>query len=375
MDFNLDSTQQMLLDNAERLAASRGSVEFWRARRDEMEGFDETLWRAFADLGWLALPIPEQAGGLGGSMTDVALLMIVFGRHNVIEPYVGTAILGTTILQRGDGEEVKAVLTAAGTGHARLALAHGEAADRYEITARRKTTATPTDRGFRVSGRKLLAVDAPSATHLLVTATLEPGGETLLFLLPSDAQGLVSCSYPLVDGSRAADIVLHDVDLPSEAVIARGAAAAALLREAIDNAIVAQLAQAVGSMEACVDLCSEYVKERKQFGRPIGEFQALQHLLVDMLVAHHQSRSALYAAIAALDEADDVRSRRVSLAKVLIGSAMQHVSRTGIQLHGGYGLTDEYAISHHFRRLLVLEKSFGDIAHHLHAASGGATGE
>jgi alkylation response protein AidB-like acyl-CoA dehydrogenase len=171
-------------------------------------------------------------------------------------------------------------------------------------------------------------------------------------------------TYPLIDGSQAADLHFFDVSITSDALIAEGAEAISLLDAALDRATVALLGQAVGSMEACLDICSSYLKERKQFGQPLGNFQALQHMAADMLVATHQSRSILYHAIAQIDEQPSLRSRAVSAAKVIIGNALQLVSKHGIQIHGGYGLTDEYAIGHHYRRLIVLEKLYGDIEYH-----------
>ena len=363
MDFELSEMQQMLLDSAERLMKPRTSVELWRARHEEPTGLDAAAWGQFAELGWLALPLPEKAGGLGGSMIDVALLMTALGRGLAVEPYVSTAILCGHILAQGSGDN-SGLLEQVTQGSARLALAHNEADSGYDLAANRNTAARSAGGGYTLNGVKSPVLDAPSATHLIVSATLD-AAETALFLIPADADGVTIEGYSVIDGSQAADVRLKDVAAASDMLIARGNAAVALIEEASDRATIAHVAQAVGAMEGALDLCSDYLKERKQFGQPIGKFQALQHMLVNMLVATNQSRSALYAALAAVDAEPPKRAHAVSAAKVVASDAMQLVSRTGVQLHGGFGVTDEYAISHYYRRLIVLEKLNGDTAFHL----------
>jgi alkylation response protein AidB-like acyl-CoA dehydrogenase len=366
MNFDYTDVQQMLLESAERLMSATGTVENWRARRELPNGFDPAGWAQFAELGWLALPIPEDCGGLGGSMEDVALLMTALGKGLAIEPYVSTAVLGAHIVAAGGtGEWRTALLEAIAGGTVRMALAHNELADRFDVATPRATVAASSADGYALTGDKTLALDAPSAGKLIVSATLDGAPGTALFLVDSDAPGVTVDGYALIDGSWAADIEFEKVKLPKDALIANGTHCTALLAEAIDRATVALLGQAVGSMEACLDLCSAYLKERKQFGQPIGKFQSLQHIMADMLVAAHQSRSILYNAIASVDGDAATRTRAVSSAKIVAGEAMQLVSRAGIQLHGGYGLTDEYAIGHHYRRLFVIEKAYGDIDHHV----------
>ena len=362
MNFEYSDVQRMLLESAERVMAARGAVEQWRARRALPDGLDPAGWAQFAELGWLALPIAEEAGGLGGSIEDVALLMTALGKGLAVEPYVSTAVLGAHIVAAGGRTDV---LEAIAGGAARIALAHNELADRFDVASSRATVASTGAGGYVVRGAKTLVLDAPSADWLIVSAALDGRPGTALLLVDRAAPGVSVDGYPLIDGSWAADIVFDDVALPEDALLASGAEGSAILAEAIDRATVALLGQAVGSMEACLDICAAYVKERRQFGQPIGKFQALQHIMADMLVAAHQARSILYQAIAAFDGDALARTRAVSAAKIVVGEAMQLVARNGIQLHGGYGLTDEYAIGHHYRRLFVLEKAYGDIDHHV----------
>lgn len=365
MDFAFNETQRMLVEGAERLMKSRGTVEHWRARRDLPDGLDVDAWQQFSELGWLALPIPEEAGGLAGSMEDVAFLMIALGKGLSTEPYVSSAVLCAHIIGHGmTNSFTEATLAGIAAGESRVVLAHMEIADRFEAATPRSTSARVTGNGFVLNGTKILSMDAPSADLLIVSAINRHGETTSLFLVDRNTPGLSMTKYPLIDGSQAADVHFSEVLITSDALIAEGAKAASLLEDALDRATVALLGQAVGSMEACLDICSSYLKERKQFGQPLGNFQALQHMAADMLVATHQSRSILYHAIAQIDERPNLRCRAVSAAKVIIGNALQLVSKIGIQIHGGYGLTDEYEIGHHYRRSIVLEKIYGDIEYH-----------
>lgn len=365
MDFDYSEMQQMLVDSAARVIADHYGLEAVRHQRSLPNGLNAHNWQLFAKLGWLALPLPEDAGGLGSPFQDVVVLATMLGRGLAVEPYVSTVVIGGHLLasladpvRRGD------LLAGIAAGEVRVALAHGEPGERFGDGGARQVTARASGNGFVLGGRKMLVMDAPSATHLVVTATV-PDGDLALFVVPADAGGLATVeAYPLVDGSMAADLALDGVAVAANGLLAQGASAEALLGESLDRAAVAAMAQAVGSMEACLEVCSAYLKERQQFGQPLGKFQALQHKMADMLVATHQSRSILYHALANLEADRATRESAVSLAKVLIGEAAQQVSRAGIQLHGGYGITDEYIISHHFRRLMVLEKQFGDIAAH-----------
>ena len=364
MDFNYSDMQQMLVDSAAKLIADTYTLEDVRQQRSIANGLNEKNWNQFAELGWLALPIPEAAGGLGCSFEDVVVLSTMLGRALAVEPYVSTVVIGGHILGAvGDEERRNAMLGQIATGETRTALAHGEPGERYGDSASRATTAKAEGNGFRLDGRKMLSLDAPSATHLIVSATMDDGALGL-FLVPRETAGITDESYPLVDGAVASDLFLEDVRIDADALIASGDAATTLIAEASDRAAVALMAQAVGSMEASLEICSAYIKERKQFGQAIGKFQALQHIMADMFVATHQSRSALYYALSNIEAEPERRESAVSVAKLLIGEAAQLVSRSGIQLHGGYGVTDEFIISHHFRRLMVLEKQFGDVDAH-----------
>ncbi|MDO7836388.1 acyl-CoA dehydrogenase family protein [Sphingobium sp. HBC34] len=363
MDFNYSDLQRMLLDSAERFITEHFTLEHRRSLRDSANGLDEVAWATFAELGWLALAIPEDLGGLGGTQADIAVLAAATGGKCVSQPVISTAVLGTHILSGATAPRTELLEQIVG-GAARIALVHGEPGERYAGAAPRAVTLTADGDGFAISGQKLLALDAPSATHLIVSAMLEGEGFALV-LVEADSAGMSVENYPLLDGSRAADIRFETLRVHGDAVLATGKKAEALLMEALDRATLARLAQSVGSMEEILRICSAYLKERQQFGQPIGKFQALQHIMADMFVVTHQARSALYQALAHAELSAAERSRALSLAAITIGEAGQLVSRQGIQLHGGYGVTDEYEISHHYRYLLTLEKISGDLDYHM----------
>lgn len=366
MDFNPSDLQRMMTEGAQRFVADHYGLEHRRSLRAVADGLDREAWQAFAELGWLAVMIPEELGGLGGTLTDAAVLATTLGTRCVTEPFVSTAVLGVSLLSRS-GAPPTDVLAALIAGDARLALAHDEPGERYAYEAPRRTQLEACDERFLLTGQKIAVFDAPSATHLVVTAHMD--NELVLVLVPSAEAGVRCEAYALHDGSRASDIAFDRVDLPPEAVLARGAEASDLLMRAIDEARVVLAAQAVGSMEAALEICSAYLKERQQFGQPIGNFQALQHIMADMFVASHQARSALYFALSRADAPAAERARAVALAKITIAEAGQIVAGQAIQLHGGYGVTDEYEVSHHYRRQLVIEKQYGDTAHFLALAS------
>lgn len=364
MDFALSDIQTMLLDGAERLLGEDANVEYWRKQRRDPLGFDRARWSTFAELGWLALPMPEAAGGLDGTVEDVALLNIALGKALAPEPYASTVVLAGNILKGAANPRTEQLLGEIAGGTLLVALAHQEAG-RDAISAEASTVARRQGDGFELDGAKLIAFDAPSADLLIVSARVEGEDGTGLFLVERGAEGVALDSYPLVGGGLAADVRLKRVQLANDALLVGGNAGASLLAEAIDHASIAQMAQAVGAMEACLRLCADYARERRQFGVAIGSFQAIQHMMTDMFVAAHQARSMLYHAISHAGEAADQRAAAISAARIVVGEASQLVAQSGIQLHGGYGLADEYAVSHYYRRLMTLEKSYGDIGRHV----------
>ena len=360
MNFNLTEMQQMIVDSARRFVGSETGIDQWRDRRQSENGVDLKLWQAMTELGWLALAVPDDAGGLGGSMEDVALLMMELGKGLVTEPLVSTGILATHIFDKTlEGKTRTTWLGRVATGATRIALAYEDPT----AVGLASLTAQALPDGYALNGQKIMVYDAPSADYVIVLA--QQDGAPALFIADARAVGISTNCYPLIDASRAADLHFSNVALPMDALLAIGQKAQDILEESLDRARLALVAQAVGAMDATVRITADYSKERQQFGQPIGKFQAIQHLATDMFTAAYQARSALYAGLCAVEAPPEQRCRATSVAKLIAGLSSQTVSRNAIQIHGGYGITDEYAVSHYYRRLLVLEKQYGGNDEHV----------
>jgi alkylation response protein AidB-like acyl-CoA dehydrogenase len=365
MDFNLTDEQQMLRDGVRRFAMERYPFESRKRLLATEERFSADIWATYAELGWLALGLPEDVGGLGCSFVETAIVMQELGRVLALEPYATSAVLGAHIVGASvANSQRQQLLSQLGSGGLRLALAHSEPEARYELDTVRGTIARETDDSYVLSGVKTLVFDAPAAHQLIISAALEGRGFGL-FLVPKDASGVGLSAYPLIDGTRAADIELKAVRLPKSALLVEPRRALDVLDEAIDRTVLAQVAEALGAMESVLDITNGYIKQRVQFGQPLGKFQALQHRMAEMFVEVQQTRSILYRGIALLEAASAVRRRAVSAAKVVAGNAGRFVGAQGIQLHGGIGMTEEHSIGHYYKRLVALEKRFGDTEFHV----------
>ena len=365
MDFTLSDEQQILCDGAERYLAEHYSFEQRRAVLSGAAGFSSATWQSFAELGWLALGLPEDVGGLDGSFIDTALIMEVMGRRLVLEPYATTAILGARLIDRSGNAALRAeVLPAIAQGSCRVALAHGEIASRYDLSAV-ETRARSSADGYVIDGVKTMVCDAPGANKLIVSANLAGHGGFTLFMVDPASPGVTIRGYPLIDGTRGADIELASVRVPRGSVLTSGAQALDVLEEALDRVVLARVAEGLGAMEVVLQLTSEHLRSRQQFGQPLLKFQALQHRLAEMFVEVQETRSILYRGLAYIDAPAAERKSAVSAAKVVASSAGRVVGEQGIQLHGGVGMTDEYQVGHYFKRLIALEKSFGDVDYHL----------
>jgi len=363
MNFDLTDEQEMLRDAARRFAGKHYSFTQRRSIMATGDGFSPAAWQAYAEMGWLGLELPEAVGGLECSFVETVLLMEEFGRVLALEPFASSAILCAAIVNKsGNQSQRTALLQSLIEGRVLLALAHSEAGDRYARRGPMHSGAVPTGDGFVLNGEKTLAFDAPSADHLVVSARLETG--VGLFLVPKAAAGLGVKGYRLIDGTQAGDVVLRDVRLPESALLIEPARAIEVLEEALDRTVLAQIAEAVGAMEAVLEITNIYLKQRVQFGQTIGKFQALQHRMSEMFIEVQETRSMLYRGMAHLGADPVVRAAAISAAKVVAGNAAKFVGTQGIQLHGGIGMTEEYAVGHYYKRLVVLERRYGDCDFH-----------
>ena len=357
MNFDYNEEQQLLADSVRRFLQKDYDFETRRKILASAEGWSAEVWSTFAQMGLTGLPLPADCGGFGGGAVDLMGVMEACGEALVLEPYVPT-LLGALFVARGGGEEKGALLTRVAEGTLRLAFAHTEAGARYDVRHVR-ASARAEGGGWLLEGEKRLVIGAPLAQQWIVSA--RAGSELALFLVDAGAAGIRMNEYRTLDGLRAADVRFAGTRA------ARLEGGIALIEELVDFATALVCADAVGAMKYACDATLEYLKTRKQFGVPIGTFQALQHRIVDMYISHEQARSMACLACSKADQAGDARerSRSVSAAKIKIADAARHISQEAVQLHGGMGMTEELKISHTFRRLTVAAQQFGDADHHL----------
>ncbi len=369
MDVLLNEEQRLLKDSVDRFIGDNYTFEQRRAWTESPEGTPETNWTAFAEMGWLGLPLPEAHGGFGGSLSDVAVLMEGFGRGLVVDPYIPTVLFGAGLLAvAGTAEQQAELLPSVAEGKLKLAVAHVERQARFNL-ADVKTEAATTPDGFCLNGQKSVVFGAPQADMLLVSA--RAGGNQTneagisLFLVPNDTPGLTLRPYRTQDAHLAADIALQNVEVPSTNLIGKDGVAFAAIEQVAQRTIIALCAEATGAMEALNELTFGYLKTRTQFGTPIGSFQSLQHHASDMLMAHKITRAMIHRMAREAEASDTTLARCATALKVQTGKAGKLVGQNAIQLHGGIGMTDEYAAGHYFKRLTMIDMMFGNAEHHL----------
>lgn len=365
MDFRLSNEQDQLRDGLGRFLATRYELDKSRTAVKTGPGWQPEIWKAFADeLGILGAALPEEVGGFGGGPVEVMVIAEALGYALVVEPYVDTAVVGAGLLRRAGGAVALELLERIGAGTAIVTLAAAEAAsgDRWEDVT---TTARRDGSDWVLTGSKIMAVGAPLATHLLVTAAAPRG--TSLFLIDRAGleSGLELHAYRTVDDRRAADLVLSELRLPSNALLGEEGQAWPSVETARDEGAAAVCAEAVGCMRKVLADTVEYCKQRKQFGQPIGSFQALSHRMVDMHMEVEQSIAASYLAVLNLEAEPRTRARAVSAAKATVGRAARFVGQNAVQLHGGMGMTEELAIGHYFKRLTAIQFEFGSTDYHV----------
>ncbi|HYD59458.1 MAG TPA: acyl-CoA dehydrogenase family protein [Noviherbaspirillum sp.] len=370
MDFTFTEEQQMLLDTTRRFVAKDYNFEARRKIREQSkEGFSRDAWQALADIGLLAINVPEADGGLGGSAVDTMLVMNAVGEGLLLEPYLTSAVLATkAIALMGSDEQRAELLPALASGEKIGAFAHDEHAARFDRMAI-ETRAWPVGNGYVITGQKNVVVHGASADLLLVTARImqaDVAGPMAVFLVPRDAVGLRHVSFKTVDAVPASEIWLNQVYVPASALLS--ADAESRVAEVLDAGLAAVCAEAVGALDKLLAATVEYARNRKQFGQPIGKFQALQHRMADMVLHIEQARSMSYlAAVRCADSDPAARAKALSAAKVVIGQACRFVGQQAVQLHGGMGVTDELDVSHYFKRLMAIEMQFGSTDTHLEA--------
>lgn len=342
MDLTLSDEQRMLRESADRFVTDTYTADHRKRSANDPRGFSADIWKQFADLGWLALPISEDHGGLGGGAIEIGILMEAFGRGLVSEPYLSTVVIGASLIAAcGTSAQKQTLLPQVADGSLYLAFAHSERQARFDL-ADVKTTAKKTPDGWRLDGQKTAVLDGNAAGQIIVSARADDG-KRCLFLVPQGAL--------LGDGSDA---------LPA-------------IESVVDRAMAALGAEAVGIMQTLLDQTLEYTKIRKQFGKPLSANQVIRHRLADMAMQCDEARSMALRAALMADAEPVTRARAASGAKAKIGRCAKFVAEQSVQLHGAMGVTEELDIGSYFKRLLAFDTLFGGSGHHYrrYAALGG----
>ena len=373
MDFNFTEEQSMLRDTVTSFLQDRYDFDKRRKMITSDAGRDPAIWDAFAnELGILGAPFSEELGGLGGGAIENMIVMEEFGKALVVEPYLGTVVIGGGFLKHSGYAGAADLIGGIIEGKVIIAFAYAEPQGRYTWSDL-KTTAKKEGSGYVLNGHKAVVIGAPWATHLIVTARTGGGQRDAsgvsVFIVDKTAKGVVTRDYPTVDGQRASEVFFENVSVGADALIGAEGAGLPLVERVLDEATAASCAEAVGAMRKLHEGTLEYARQRKQFGVAIASFQVLQHRMVDMFMNVEQSVSMTYMANIKVDD-DAERAKAVSAAKVQIGKACKFVGQNAIQIHGGMGMTDELAIGHYFKRVTMIEGLYGSVDHHLRRYEG-----
>ncbi len=362
MDFDFTDDQVSLRDAVARWV-EKGFPFERRLALARAGGRTRAIWGELAELGLTGLAVPEDHGGMGFGPVEAMVVMEELGRGLVNAPYAMGALVAPALLAAGPAQLQQAWLPRVAAGEALVVLAHQERAARHRLH-HVATRAVAAEGGYRLSGAKSVVPAGDEADAFIVPARLagavdDPAG-IALFLVPRGAEGLTVGAHPTQDGARAAELRLSDT--PATLVCTEGWP---VLEQAADIGIAAACAEGVGLMDRLLAITVDYMNTRRQFGVPIASFQALRHRVADVKMQLELARSMSYYASLKLGEPAPQRRRALSQAKVQLGRSMRHVGQECIQLHGGIGVTEEYVGSHYFKRLTVLELTWGDTMHHL----------
>ncbi len=371
MKFDYSEEQRLVADSVQRFVAQDYGFEARKAIVASVEGWSREVWAKLAQIGLLGLPFPVDLGGFGGRAVDLMSVMEAMGEALVVEPYLSTVALAGRMVARGaNGALREELVPAIVEGRMVMAFAHTEDGARYDLS-HVAARAERQGAGYRIDATKRVVLHAPCADRLVVSARTSGGASDArgvsLFVVDAKAPGVSMTPYRTLDELRAADVRFDSVAVPAEARIGEEGAGLELVEEAADCASALLCAEAVGAMKSACDATLDYLKTRRQFGVPIGAFQALQHRMVDMVIEHEQARSMASLACARVDTESDPRERAriVSAARIKIADACRRVSQESVQLHGGMGMTEELKLSHTFRRLTMIARQLGDADHHL----------
>ncbi|MGR3593202.1 MAG: acyl-CoA dehydrogenase family protein [Limimaricola soesokkakensis] len=365
MNFQLTEERQMLQDGLRRYLGDAVTPAALAAA--EATGSSPDIWTGLSEMGVAGALFTEDQGGFGGMGFDLMTVFEELGRSGATEPMLELLLAGGLVAELGT-EAQKGLVEQAVEGSVQLAFAHGEPASRFDVE-RVETRAERSGEGWSLTGRKSVVVNGAQADHIVISARTSGAARDRdgisLFLLPKGTAGVEIRDYPLSHGGRAAEITLDGVSLPESALLGSEGEAIKAIETAQARATAALCADALGAMETARGLTGDYLKTRKQFGQPIGKFQALQHRAADMLIEIEQARSAVINLCGHLEADRDTREIHVSATKHLVGKVARLVAEEAIQMHGGIGMTEEYDLGRFARRLSMLDQRFGDATFHL----------
>jgi alkylation response protein AidB-like acyl-CoA dehydrogenase len=366
MDFEYSDEQKLFSETLRKFLNTGYNFDSRAKIMAGSAGYSEDVWAALAEMGILGVPFDAEHGGFGGNTVDMMVVMEALGEFLVVEPYLATVGLGGRFVARGGSEaQQKRILPQLIAGKLKMAFAQTERGGRYDLS-QVATTAKKSGDGWAIDGEKCMVLHGGSADVLVVSAQTSAG--ISLFLVEKGTPGLSMKEYRTLDNLRLADITFSNVK--GELLGAEGAGGP-LMEEVVDYATALVCAEAVGAIKYAHDATLDYLKTRRQFGVPIGSFQALQHRMVDILISYEQTKSIACLACVKVDTAEGAERRRVvSAAKIKVADACRHVSQEAVQLHGGMGMTEELKVSHTFRRLTSIAQAFGDADHHLERFAG-----
>jgi alkylation response protein AidB-like acyl-CoA dehydrogenase len=370
MDFEYSEEQRLLSETLRKFLNTGYSFDARAKIMATQTGYSEDVWAALAEMGILGVPFAAEHGGFGGTTVDMMVVMEALGEFLLVEPYLATVGLGGRLVARAGTEaQQERILPALIQGKLKMALAQTEPGARYDLRHVALSAKVAGD-GWLLDGEKRLVLHGGCA-DLLVVSGRETGGlhddtGVSLFIVERNAPGVTVSEYRTLDNLRIADITFSNVRAGRDALLGEAGRGVPQLEDAVDYATALSCAEAVGAMKYAHDATLDYLKTRRQFGVPIGTFQALQHRMVDILISYEQAKSIACLACVKVDTAHAAERRRiVSAAKIKIADACRHVSQEAVQLHGGMGMTEELKISHTFRRLTAIASAFGDADHHL----------
>ncbi|CAE6821474.1 acyl-CoA dehydrogenase family protein [Paraburkholderia domus] len=366
MDFTYSEEQQMLADSLRRFVDTEYTFEKRRRSAREGASFDPKVWKMLAEMGVIGLTVPDNYGGFGEGSATRLVVQRELGRALVHEPVIPGGVIATEVLNAfGSPAQKDTWLPAIASGERIMTTAWLEPGSRYRPESV-CTVAAQTQDGYVLNGIKSLAWHGEVVDAILLTAKLDGGDNIGLFIVPREAPGLTVTGYPTIDGQRAADLKLEGVVIGKEAIVGLPGQGLTALEHGLDHGIAAMCAEAAGAMEKLIEITAEYLRTRRQFGQPLGAFQALQHRMAAMLVQKELALSMAYVAAQALDETDPAQRRRmVSAAKVAVAKAGRFVGQQAVQLHGGMGVTDELEVGDYLKRLTMFDPLLGDSDYHV----------